>query len=69
MEVALAQARNGKPSPNPNVGAAVVKNGELLAAAFHEKAGGDHAEVAALRAAGEKAIGASLYVTLEPCNH
>ncbi len=69
MEVALAQAKNGKPSPNPNVGAAVVKDGELVATAFHEKAGADHAEVAAIRAAGERARGASLYVTLEPCNH
>ena len=69
MEVALAQSRNGKPSPNPNVGAAIVRDDELLATAFHEKAGGDHAEMAAIRAAGEKASGASLYVTLEPCNH
>jgi len=69
MEVALAAAKNGKPSPNPNVGAAVVSGGELVASSFHERAGGDHAEVAALRAAGDKANGASLYVTLEPCNH
>jgi diaminohydroxyphosphoribosylaminopyrimidine deaminase/5-amino-6-(5-phosphoribosylamino)uracil reductase len=69
MEVALVQAKNGKPSPNPNVGAAIVKDGELIATAFHEKAGGDHAEIAALRAAGDKANGAALYVTLEPCNH
>ena len=69
MEVALTQAKTGKPSPNPNVGAAVVKDGELVATAFHEKAGGDHAETAALRTAGEKAKGSSLYVTLEPCNH
>ena len=69
MDVALAQAKNGKPSPNPNVGAAVVKDGELLATAFHEQAGGDHAEVAALRGAGDNTKGASLYVTLEPCNH
>lgn len=69
MDVALAQAKNGKPSPNPHVGAAVVKDGEVVATAHHERAGGDHAEIAALRAAGEKAKGASLYVTLEPCNH
>lgn len=69
MEVALAQAKNGKPSPNPNVGAAIVKDGELVATGFHEKAGGDHAEVGALRAAAQNARGASLYVTLEPCNH
>jgi diaminohydroxyphosphoribosylaminopyrimidine deaminase/5-amino-6-(5-phosphoribosylamino)uracil reductase len=69
MDVALTQAKNGKPSPNPHVGAAVVKDGELLSTAHHERAGGDHAEVAALRAAGERSKGASLYVTLEPCNH
>lgn len=69
MDLALTHARNGHPSPNPHVGAIVVKDGQLLAAAHHERAGGEHAEVAALRAAGEKAAGATLYVTLEPCNH
>jgi len=69
MDVALTQAKSGRPSPNPHVGAAVVKNGEVVASAFHERAGGDHAEVAALRAAGAAAEGATLYVTLEPCNH
>ena len=69
MDVALTHAKNGKPSPNPHVGAIVVKNGELVASAHHERAGTDHAEVIALRAAGDKAAGASLYVTLEPCNH
>jgi diaminohydroxyphosphoribosylaminopyrimidine deaminase/5-amino-6-(5-phosphoribosylamino)uracil reductase len=69
MDVALTHAKNGRPSPNPHVGAIVVKDGEVIAAAHHERAGTDHAEVAALRAAGAKAAGASLYVTLEPCNH
>jgi diaminohydroxyphosphoribosylaminopyrimidine deaminase/5-amino-6-(5-phosphoribosylamino)uracil reductase len=69
MDVALTQGKNGKPSPNPHVGAIVVKDGEVLATAHHERAGTDHAEVAALRAAGDRAKGASLYVTLEPCNH
>jgi len=69
MDVALTAAKNGKPSPNPNVGAAVVSGGELVTTAFHEQAGGEHAEVAALRVAGDSARGASLYVTLEPCNH
>lgn len=69
MEVALAHAKNGKPSPNPNVGAVVVKDGEIIASAHHERAGTDHAETAALLAAGDNAKGASLYVTLEPCNH
>jgi diaminohydroxyphosphoribosylaminopyrimidine deaminase/5-amino-6-(5-phosphoribosylamino)uracil reductase len=69
MDVALTLAKNGSPSPNPHVGAVVVNGGEIVASAHHERAGTDHAEVAALRAAGEKAKGASLYVTLEPCNH
>lgn len=69
MELALVHARAGRPSPNPHVGAVVVKDGELLATAHHERAGDDHAEVSALRAAGERAVGATLYVTLEPCNH
>jgi diaminohydroxyphosphoribosylaminopyrimidine deaminase/5-amino-6-(5-phosphoribosylamino)uracil reductase len=69
MTAALEAGRNGRPSPNPHVGAAVVKNGELLAKAHHERAGEDHAEVAALKLAGKKANGATLYVTLEPCNH
>ena len=69
MDLALAQAKNGKPSPNPHVGAVIVKDGEVAAAAFHAKAGEDHAEIAAIRAAGSKAKDATLYVTLEPCNH
>lgn len=69
MDVALVQAKSGRPSPNPHVGAAVVKDGAVVATAHHDRAGGDHAEVAALRSAGEAATGASLYVTLEPCNH
>jgi diaminohydroxyphosphoribosylaminopyrimidine deaminase/5-amino-6-(5-phosphoribosylamino)uracil reductase len=69
MDVALAHAKNGRPSPNPHVGAIVVKDGEVVGAAHHERAGTDHAEIAAIRAAGDKVAGASLYVTLEPCNH
>lgn len=69
MDLALTHARNGKPSPNPHVGALVVKNGQLVGSGHHESAGTDHAEITALRAAGEKARGGTLYVTLEPCNH
>lgn len=69
MDVALQLAKGGRPSPNPHVGAVVVKNGEIVASALHEKAGADHAEVAALKLAKDAAKGASLYVTLEPCNH
>lgn len=69
MDLALVHARSGRPSPNPHVGAVVVKNNELVATGHHERAGADHAETAAVRAAGERAAGATLYVTLEPCNH
>lgn len=69
MDLALLHAKDGHPSPNPHVGALVVKNGQLVGAGHHEQAGGEHAEVGALQAAGEKARGGTLYVTLEPCNH
>ncbi len=69
MDIALVHARSGRPSPNPHVGAVVVANGQLVATAHHERAGEDHAEIAAVRAAGEHAKGATIYVTLEPCNH
>lgn len=69
MDLALQHARNGHPSPNPHVGALLVKNGQLVGVAHHERAGGEHAEAGAIRAAGDKAAGATLYVTLEPCNH
>ena len=69
MDAALAHAKNGRPSPNPHVGAVVVKDDEVLTGAHHDRAGSDHAEVAAIRAAGDAAKGATLYVTLEPCNH
>jgi diaminohydroxyphosphoribosylaminopyrimidine deaminase/5-amino-6-(5-phosphoribosylamino)uracil reductase len=69
MWAALAVARRGAPAPNPRVGTLVVTGERLIAAGWHERAGGPHAEVVALRAAGEKARGATLYVTLEPCTH
>ena len=69
MKRALESARAGRPSPNPHVGAVVVANGQIVSDAHHERAGEDHAEVSALRAAGDKARGATIYVTLEPCNH
>jgi diaminohydroxyphosphoribosylaminopyrimidine deaminase / 5-amino-6-(5-phosphoribosylamino)uracil reductase len=55
--------------PNPRVGAVLVRNGEIVGEGFHGFAGGPHAEIHALRAAGEQARGATLYVTLEPCAH
>jgi diaminohydroxyphosphoribosylaminopyrimidine deaminase/5-amino-6-(5-phosphoribosylamino)uracil reductase len=69
MALELAQKRLGFTSPNPCVGAVVVKSGKVISNAFHEKAGFPHAEVKALKLAGKKAKGASLYVTLEPCVH
>lgn len=71
MDRALELAERGRytVSPNPLVGAVVVKEGRLLGEGFHERAGGPHAEAAALAAAGARARGADLYVTLEPCAH
>ncbi|MBI5478629.1 MAG: bifunctional diaminohydroxyphosphoribosylaminopyrimidine deaminase/5-amino-6-(5-phosphoribosylamino)uracil reductase RibD [Deltaproteobacteria bacterium] len=65
----LAARGLGRTSPNPVVGAVVVKDGRVLATGYHRRAGLDHAEVAALRRLGFQARGADLYVTLEPCNH
>ncbi|MDX8046338.1 bifunctional diaminohydroxyphosphoribosylaminopyrimidine deaminase/5-amino-6-(5-phosphoribosylamino)uracil reductase RibD [Gracilibacillus sp. S3-1-1] len=65
----LAEATIGQTSPNPSVGAVVVKDGELLGVGTHLKAGGPHAEVHAINQAGERAKGADVYVTLEPCSH
>jgi len=69
MALALAEAQKGDAAPNPHVGAVVVKDGVVLGRGFHLRPGEHHAEVAALRDAGEAARGATLYVTLEPCNH
>jgi diaminohydroxyphosphoribosylaminopyrimidine deaminase/5-amino-6-(5-phosphoribosylamino)uracil reductase len=69
MARALELGAKGAPSPNPHVGAVVVANGEIVGEGHHERAGEDHAEVAAIKVAGKKAAGATLYVTLEPCNH
>ena len=69
MRQAIDRGRSGDPSPNPHVGAVVVVAGEVVGQGHHEEAGGPHAEVQALLEAGEKALGATLYITLEPCNH
>ena len=65
----LAERGRGTTHPNPIVGAVVVRDGEVVGEGWHERAGGPHAEVVALEAAGERARGATLYVTLEPCTH
>jgi diaminohydroxyphosphoribosylaminopyrimidine deaminase/5-amino-6-(5-phosphoribosylamino)uracil reductase len=69
MAVALDLATRARPWPNPPVGAVLVVDGACVAEGWHARAGGPHAEVVALRAAGAAARGAVLYVTLEPCNH
>jgi diaminohydroxyphosphoribosylaminopyrimidine deaminase/5-amino-6-(5-phosphoribosylamino)uracil reductase len=71
MERALTLARRalGSTSPNPSVGAVVVKNGKIVAEGWTQPPGGEHAEAMALRLAGPKASGATLYTSLEPCNH
>jgi diaminohydroxyphosphoribosylaminopyrimidine deaminase / 5-amino-6-(5-phosphoribosylamino)uracil reductase len=63
----LAERGRGTTHPNPVVGAVVTRNGEVVGEGWHERKGGPHAEVAALEAAGERARGGTLYVTLEPC--
>ena len=71
MRMAIREARRGlgRTSPNPCVGAVVVKDGRVIGKGYHHRAGTPHAEVHALESAGAEARGATLYVTLEPCNH
>src|SRR5215471_17493675 len=71
MRAALAEATKGvgRTSPNPAVGAVLVKSGQIVARGYHRRAGAPHAEVVAIRRAGARARGAELYTTLEPCNH
>lgn len=65
----LAERGKGKTSPNPMVGAILVKNGEVVGTGYHMKAGEAHAEILALREAGDRARRATLYLNLEPCSH
>ena len=65
----LAERGRGATAPNPIVGAVVVAGGEVVGEGWHERAGGPHAEAVALEQAGERARGATLCVTLEPCAH
>ena len=71
MARALELAERGlyTTTPNPRVGCVIVRDGAVIGEGWHERAGGPHAEVVALQAAGERAHGATAYVTLEPCHH
>ncbi len=69
MALDLAKKGRGYTSPNPMVGAVIVKDGKVVGKGYHQAAGSPHAEVNALEDAGELAKGATLYVNLEPCNH
>jgi len=71
MQRAIELAKKGHytTSPNPRVGCVIVKDGKLVGEGYHKRAGSGHAEVNALAMAGEKARGATAYVTLEPCSH
>ncbi|MGH7886810.1 MAG: bifunctional diaminohydroxyphosphoribosylaminopyrimidine deaminase/5-amino-6-(5-phosphoribosylamino)uracil reductase RibD, partial [Candidatus Binatia bacterium] len=65
----LARKGAGRTSPNPIVGAVLVRGGKIVGAGYHRAAGDDHAEIVALKRAGVNAKGATLYITLEPCSH
>lgn len=67
--LALAQQGWGQTAPNPMVGAVVVRDGVVVGEGYHARYGEPHAEIVALKAAGDRARGATMYVTLEPCNH
>lgn len=67
--LALAQQGWGQTAPNPMVGAVVVRDGAIVGEGYHARFGDPHAELVALKAAADRARGATMYVTLEPCNH
>lgn len=69
IAISLAEKGIGFVSPNPMVGCIIVNNNQIVGAGYHQKYGESHAEVNAIKSAGNKCVGATLYCTLEPCNH
>jgi diaminohydroxyphosphoribosylaminopyrimidine deaminase/5-amino-6-(5-phosphoribosylamino)uracil reductase len=69
MARAITEGEQGRPSPNPHTGAVLAHGKDIISVGHHERAGEDHAEVMAIKLAGSKAAGSTLYATLEPCNH
>lgn len=69
LALRLALRGAGRTSPNPMVGAVLVRSGRIVATGYHRRAGNDHAEIVALKRAGKRARGATLYLNLEPCSH
>jgi diaminohydroxyphosphoribosylaminopyrimidine deaminase / 5-amino-6-(5-phosphoribosylamino)uracil reductase len=69
MARAIALSQRGFPAPNPHVGCVITKGDRVIGQGYCDHAGGPHAELMALKAAGRKAFGATAYVSLEPCNH
>lgn len=69
LALRLARKGAGRTSPNPLVGAVLVRGKKIIASGYHRRAGEDHAEIVALKRAKEKARGATLYINLEPCSH
>ncbi|MDP2969167.1 MAG: bifunctional diaminohydroxyphosphoribosylaminopyrimidine deaminase/5-amino-6-(5-phosphoribosylamino)uracil reductase RibD, partial [Deltaproteobacteria bacterium] len=65
----LAERGRGRTSPNPMVGAVLVKDGKVVGEGYHVRSGEAHAEIVALRKAGDEARGSVLYINLEPCTH
>jgi diaminohydroxyphosphoribosylaminopyrimidine deaminase len=67
--IKISQFSEFTTAPNPNVGCVIVKNNTIVGEGWHEQYGGNHAEINALKIAGQRAKGGTAYVTLEPCNH
>ncbi len=67
--IELAMKGKGRTAPNPCVGAVIVRGGKIIGEGWHKKAGGPHAEIEALASCATSPVGATIYVTLEPCNH